>query len=452
MTAARPITAELAAYAASSRFADLPSHVRQESIRAFLNWIGCVLGGSREEASARAARTVASAGLPQARLIGHASRADIGGAAFVNCLSSSALAYDDTHLATVTHPTGPVAGALLAYAETVPVSGEEFLNALALGIEIQCRLSNVLLMPPAKPNLSLYITGITGPIGAAVALGRLMRLEERQLRWAIGLAATQAAGFRATHGSMAGIVVPAFGARTGVFATQLAAAGVDCSEDALEAQRGFVDIFSSGADLGRAVEGLGSHFELLANAYKPYPAGIVIHAAIDACLDVVAQVPPGARLARARLAVNPLTLTLTDRRHPTTPFEAQISLYHWAAHIFLRRQAGIAALAPAEVADPAIAALRDLVAAEGDERLARDEAVAEVELADGTRLRAHVPHARGSVSRPMTEAELEAKFMGQASVAMSEGAARTLQAALRELPAVTDVGLTLGPLLDAARP
>jgi hypothetical protein len=75
-----------------------------------------------------------------------------------------------------------------------------------------------------------------------------------------------------------------------------------------------------------------------------------------------------------------------------------------------------------------------------------------VELADGTRLRAHVPHARGSVSRPMTDAELEAKFIGQASVAMSEGAARTLQAALRELPAVTDVGLTLGPLLDAARP
>jgi 2-methylcitrate dehydratase PrpD len=451
MTIARPITAELAAYAASSRFADLPGPVAQESVRAFLNWVGCVLGGSREEASVRAARTVASAGLPQARLIGHASRADVGGAAFVNCLSSSALAYDDTHLATVTHPTGPVAGALLAYAETVPVSGEEFLSALALGIEIQCRLSNVLLMPPAKPNLSLYITGITGPIGAAVALGRLMRLEERQLRWAIGLAATQAAGFRATHGSMAGIVVPAFAARTGVFATQLAAAGVDCSDNALEAQRGFVEIFTSGADLGPAVDGLGSHFEMLANAYKPYPAGIVIHAAIDACLDLVTQMPPGARVAHARLVVNPLTLTLTDRRHPTTPFEAQISLYHWAAHVFLRREAGIAALTPAEVADPAIMALRDLVVAEGDENLARDEAVAEVELADGVRLRTHVPHARGSVSRPMNDAELEAKFMGQASVAMSESTARTLLAMLRDLPAAADVGTALGPLLDAAR-
>jgi hypothetical protein len=90
--------------------------------------------------------------------------------------------------------------------------------------------------------------------------------------------------------------------------------------------------------------------------------------------------------------------------------------------------------------------------AEGDERLARDEAVAEVELADGIRLRAHVPHARGSVSRPMTDVELATKFMGQALVAMSEGEARTLLATLSGLSAVADVGTVLGPLLDAARP
>jgi 2-methylcitrate dehydratase PrpD len=447
----RAITAGIAAYAVGSRFDALPEQVRQETVRAFLNWLGCTLGGSREEASVRAAAAIAMVPMgAQARLIGHARRADMGGAAFINCLSSSALAFDDTHLATVTHPTGPVAASLLAYAETTPVSGAEFLNALALGIEIQCRMSNVLLMPPAMPNLSLYITGITGPIGAAVALGRLMGFDERRLRWTIGLAATQAAGIRATHGSMAGIVVPAFGARAGVFAAQLAASGIDCSEDALEAPRGFVDIFTSGADLGHAVEGLGTRFELLANAYKPYPAGIVIHAAIDACLEIVKQLPAGAEMGSARLSVNPLTLALTDRRHPATPFEAQISLYHWAAHVFLRREAGTAALHPAEVADPAIAALRDRITATGDDTLARDEAVAEMLLTDGTRMRAHVPHARGGVSRPMTDAELEAKFLTQALGVMPQDATAALLTALRVIPETTDIDGAIGNLLDAA--
>jgi len=429
----RAITREIASYAASSRYADLPRDVQREAVRALLNSVGCMLGGCREEASVRAAGLVANAGAggSQATLIGHGTSADIGGAAFVNSLSSSALSFDDTHLATVSHPTGPVAAALLAYCETHPVSGEDFLSALALGIEIQCRLGNVLLMPPAKPNLSLYITGITAPIGVAVALGRVMKLDEQRLRWAIGLAATQAAGFRATHGSMAGVTVPAFGARNGVFAAQLSAAGLDCSENALEASRGFVEIFTEGANLNRAVDGLGTHFELMANTYKPYPAGIVIHATIDACLELAHKRPGDAEVESVQLTVNPLTLTLTDRRHPGTPFEAQISLYHWVASVLHRRAAGPATLLPSEIADPAVAALRDRISAIGDDALARDEAIAEVRLVDGTRLRAHVPMARGSIGRPLSDDELDAKFLMQAECVMTCPAAQAFLADLR---------------------
>lgn len=114
----------------------------------------------------------------------------------MNCLSSSILAFDDTHLATVTHPTGPVAAALFAFAEKQTVPGEDFVNALALGMEIECRMSNVLLAAPAVSSVGRYITGLTGPIGAAAALGNLLRLDEQRITWAIGLAATQASGFR----------------------------------------------------------------------------------------------------------------------------------------------------------------------------------------------------------------------------------------------------------------
>ena len=102
-------------------------------------------------------------------------------------------------------------------------------------------------------------------------------------------------------------------------------------DNILEAPKGFVDVFGSGGDLNRAVEGLGSHFELFANAYKPYPSGIVVQAAIDACLEIAQQLPQDAAIASVALTVHPMALELCGRREPANPVEAQISLFHWAA-------------------------------------------------------------------------------------------------------------------------
>jgi 2-methylcitrate dehydratase PrpD len=423
-------------------FDALPQAVQAELPRAFLNWMGCVLGGCREPPVDLAAAAFLplppgkgrGEGLP-ASIIGRHQRADLATTALLNSFSASVLSFDDTHLATVTHPTGPVASAIFALSETRPVSGQDFATALAIGIEIECRLSNALLLPPAQANTGLYVTGLTGPIGAAAAMGRLLGLDERKMNWAIGLAAAQAAGFRATHGAMSGLLVPAFGARNAVHAALLAANGFTCPETLLEAPNGFIDIFSPAADPARATDALGHRFELLANAYKPYPAGIVIHPALDACLDLAARLPPGADPAAVTVTVHPLTLTLTDRRAPADPLEAQISLYHWVAASLLRRTAGIDELQQDCIDDPQIAALRTRINAISDPALNRDEAIAEMTLADGTTLRAHVP-----VARPMTDADLDRKFRAQATRVLDAAAADTLLRLCRDLPTLHDVG------------
>jgi 2-methylcitrate dehydratase PrpD len=89
------------------------------------------------------ATVVELGGSSQASIIGHAQRTDIASAAFINCISSSVLGYDDAHLSTVAHPSGPVCSAIFAWSEKNAVSGEDFLAALALGIEVTCRLSRV---------------------------------------------------------------------------------------------------------------------------------------------------------------------------------------------------------------------------------------------------------------------------------------------------------------------
>jgi 2-methylcitrate dehydratase PrpD len=445
----RAITRELARLAVQSRYDALPPPAQRETARTFLNFIGCMLGGCREpavEAAAAVARE--EGGQPRAAVIGHGFRTSLADAAFVNCLSSSVLAFDDTHLATVTHPTGPVAAALLALAHERPIGGAQFANALALGIEIECRMSNVLLMPPAQANLSLYITGITGPIGVAAALARALQLGEDHTTWALGLAAAQGAGTRSTHGSMAAFFVPAHAARCGVSAALLAAHGFTGSEATLEGDKGFVDVYAPGADLGLAVEGFGSYSELMANAYKPYPCGIVIHAAIDACLEVAAQLAPDDRIEAVRLTVHPLTVSLTDRRQPRSMIQAQISLQHWAAACLLQRAAGLAQGSQACIDDPAIAALRARVTAVADAALARDEAIADVTLAGGRTLRAHVKHARGSLARPLTDAELDDKFLAQACTRLTDAQARDLLRRCRDVASLHDVGAGLSTLLE----
>ena len=444
------ITWDLAAFASHARYEALPEHVTAESARAFLNWMGCALGGCDDPAVRIAvAQAADDGGAPQSSVIGHALKTNVAGAAFVNCLSSTVLSVDDTHLATVTHPTGPVAAALFALAEKQAVTGEDFVTALVVGMEVECRLSNVLLLPPARAEIGWFITGVTGPVGAAAAVGRLLRLDEQRMRAALGLAAAQAAGIRGTHGSMSAFFVPAHAARSGVSAAMLAARGLTGMDGTLEARKGFVDVFGKGGNLGLAVEGLGRDFEFLTNAYKPYPSGIVIHPATDACLEIAQQLPKYASIAEATLRVHPLTLELTDRKSPKDPVEAQISLYHWAAATLLQRAAGIAQLRQECIDDPAVAALRSRIRAVADPRLTRDEAVANVTLADGTRLYSHVPHARGSVARPMTDEELDAKFTAQACLRLPKTAQDKLRRQCREVARLTSVGAEITATLHA---
>jgi 2-methylcitrate dehydratase PrpD len=444
----RAITDELAAYAVRAKFSSLPDNVRTETTRAFVNWIGCVLGGCREPAVEIAAATVSRLGESgQASLIGHRRRSDVASAAFVNCVSSSVHGFDDAHLATVTHPTGPVAAALFALSEIRAVSGEDFLAALALGMEIECRLSNLLVLPPAKFNAAFYVTGLTAPVGAAAALGAARGLDEQRMRWAMGIGASQASGFRGTHGTMTAHFRPGHAARSGVWAAQLAAAGFDCSEDALEGESGFVEVFTSGADLDRAVAGLGSHFEILSNGYKPYPCGIVIHPTIDACLDISAQLRPGVQPASISLRVHPLALKLTGVRTPHSTLESHVSLFHWAAATLLRGTAGLPETRQVCIDDPDVARLRERVVAVADDALSRGEAIVEVTLADGNSLRAHVTNARGSVERPMNDDELDAKFLAQARMVLPADRAETLLQLCRNARSITDVGTQIGDAL-----
>jgi len=403
------VTQTLAAYVVHAQEEDLPEQVRAEARRTLLNWTGCAVGGSREDAPGIAIRALAPfAGPAQASLLGRRERTDALHAALVNGISSHVLDFDDTHLKTVIHPAGPVAAAILALSETRPVTGREFLHALVLGTEVECRIGNAVY--PAHYDRGWHITGTTGVFGAAAASGRLLGLNEQQMRWALGLAATQPVGLREMFGTMTKSFHPGRAAQNGLTAALLAREGFTSSDASIEAKSGWAHVLSTACDYTQITGGLGDHYEILLNTYKPFACGVVLHPSIDACLQLRAahHLTPAA-ISRVDLLVHPLVLELTGKKTPRTGLEGKFSVYFAAAIAIATGAAGVKQFTDEWVGNPDIVALRDRVVATVDPSIGEAQARASITLTDGRRVDTFVEHAVGSVERPLSDADLDAK-------------------------------------------
>ena len=419
------VTSKLTEFVLDARWDELPEAVRREALRSFVNILGCTIGGARHEAVDIADRAlVAYAGPPHATVIGRGRKSDALHACLINCFGSSVYAYDDTHAEAVVHPSGPVAAAALAVAELRPASGSDALLAFALGVELVCRLSKAISVPPAKGPVAWSQTGIAAGIGAAVAAARLLRLDANQLQHAIGIALSQAAGFRVMHATMVSSLMPAQAAQTGLRAALLAARGFTASQVALEGKYGFLEVFAEQPHLPSLIGGLGERFEILRNTYKPYPCGIVIHPIIDACLQLRREhAIDAASVEAVSIKASAGAMALCDRRNPQNELQAHVSLYHWTAATLIRGTAGIAELQDATVRDPAIGAFQDRVTCVGDPGIAADATEVTIALRGGRSHTCRIEHCIGSAANPMTDTQITDKFR-----ALSEpvvGAART---------------------------
>jgi len=183
--------------------------------------------------------------------------------------------------------------------------------------------------------------------------------------------------------------------------------------------------------------------------YKPYACGLVVHAVIDGCIELVRAhgIKPG-EIESVELVVNPLVLELTGKRAPQTGLEGKFSVYHAAAVGIIFSAAGEAQFSGAVVQNPEVIALRDRVTAKADAAIGRTEAHVTIRLKDERRLSRHVAHSLGSLERPMSDADLEAKFRGLTSGVLSEAQATALIAqcwSVELLPDAADIAQLATP-------
>src|SRR5215831_12865619 len=420
------VTRKLARWIVTSRADETAPAVRKEASRTLLNWTACAVGGSRHEAVDMTLSALGPfSGAGQATVLGRKDRLDVMHAALANGMSSHVFDFDDTHLRTIIHPAGPVAAAILALAEYKPVSGRDFLHALTVGIETECRIGNSVY--PAHYEAGWHITGTTGVFGAAAAAGRLLGLTEQQMVWAIGIAAVQPVGLREMFGTMTKSFHPGRAAQNGLTAAFLASKNFTSSEQAIENKYGWANTLSPKCNYAEITDNLGKTWEAALNTYKPFPCGIPMHPSIDACIQLRNEhnLKPD-QIERIELRVHPLVLELNGKKTPQTGADTKYSVYHGAAVAIIYGMAGEKQFSDQAALDRVVIALRDRVTAIADSSIKEEQARAVLILKDGRRLEKFIENAIGSVRNPMTDAMLEAKFLDLADGILSQAKAKRL--------------------------
>jgi len=343
-------------------------------------------------------------------VLGRSERLDVMNAALMNGIASHVFDFDDTHLRTIIHPAGPVASALLALSEYHPISGRDFLHALTLGVEVECRIGNAVY--PSHYDAGWHITGTVGPFGAAAAAGKILGLNEQQMTWALGLAAVQPVGLKEMFGSMTKSFHPGRAAQNGLVAAFLAAKNFTSSDHGLEAKTGWANVLSTSRNWDEITGKLGQSYQISLNTYKPFACGVVIHPAIDGCIQLRNQNHLTAeQIEKVELKVHPLVLELTGKKTPQTGLEGKFSVYYASAVALVTGAAGEKQFSDNLVRDPVLIALRDKVSTVIDKSIQADQVRIAITLKDGRRLDKFVEHVISSVQNPMSDAQLETKFL-----------------------------------------
>ncbi|MCB2188277.1 MAG: MmgE/PrpD family protein [Deltaproteobacteria bacterium] len=430
-----------------------PDDARHQVKRCLLDFLGVALGAG-DLGLVPAVRGILGSlgGTPQAGVIGEKLGLPVTQATLLNGVKGHALDMDDGHRRAASHPAVVVFPALLAAAEMEDRAGERLLEAALAGYEVLIHLG--LLMNPAHLNQGFHSTAALGAFGAAAAVAKVLGLDQARTAEALALAGLAGGGLLEVlaSGQMAKPWQTARASQAGLWAALLARQGGQGPELILEGPRGFVRAYGQPAPDPGVLAGLGRKFEITKVYFKVHAACRHVHCALDAALDLVhgQDLDPG-EITGITVGTYRVAHELTGaNRRAATPLAAKFSLPVALALCLLQGRTGQGLFAAADLDDPAVHALADLVRVEVDP--AKEAAYpgqrgawVRVETGRGV-FSCDYALPRGEPETPLTDQELAGKFaenaepvLGPAGVAkvtdlvwnLERSTARQLMAALR---------------------
>ena len=437
----------------------VPAAIRARAQLLALDTIGSCLASSRQDFG-RSALDAAErlGGAPESTLIGARARVGAANAVLANGTLAHGLDFDDTREDAIVHTGSVAVTTALAVGEATNASGRATLEALIAGVEVMCRVG--LAVPGRFHARHFHPTSLAGSFAAAAVAGKLHRLGEAELVHAFGICGSQAGGIieYLGDGSWTKRLHPGWAGHAGVVAVRLAKSGFTGPDAVFEGTHGFYEAFAGGHDAAKldALLGtLGREWELGALTFKPYPCGSIAHPYMDCALRLRERHglrPERIREIHCRTAAGPLPRLwepLDAKRRPPNGYAAKFSLPYLLAVILIKGRAGLAEFTDEAVADEAVLALAARASYEVDPSIDYPRQFigdVTVVLDDGRRLHEHQDRPRGGPDFPMSPEEMEAKFRGNAELALSAAEARRVAdhaARLETLPGLAPLMASL---------
>jgi 2-methylcitrate dehydratase PrpD len=440
-------TRRLADHVAGTRFEQLSPAVVHAAKRAMLDFVTCAVSGSAMPVSkALLSYYEESDATRVASVIGTPVKLSAPNAALVNGANTHGLDFDDGHTHASAHPAGAIFPAILAASEQHGATPKDMLLAAVMGYDAMVRIAAA--MHPGSARRGWHNTAVAGVFGATAAAASLLKLTAEQCRDALGLAASFAGGIREylREGAEIKRLHPGKAARDGLLCAEFAKRGITGPVQALEGRYGFFNVFAGGeVKWARLFDGLGSRFEIESAYFKPYPCCRHYHSVIDGVLDLRATHGFGAAdVARMDLGIYAVGVNGHDHKHCENLLDAQMSAPCAAALAVV--DGGIAAknFLPDSLARAEVQRLIEACDTQIDpecERIypARRSGAVRITLKDARVLEARVLDPKGEGENPMTDADLDSKFLVNCAPLLGESRSRQLLAAIRDFENASDV-------------
>ena len=432
------LTQQLADYAVKEQKSKLPDHVMHHAKRAVIDWYAALLPGSLVAPATVLEQALADdLDRGDARLA-TGRRATLRTAALINGAASHSVEFDDIYRDAGYHPGSPVISAALAAAQSTGASGEMFLRGVIVGYEISTRIGEAVMPSHYK---YWHTTGTVGAFGAAAAVATVLGCNRDQFAHALGTVGSFASGLQQAFRSQC-MTKPLHGghaAEVGAIAAMGAAKGLTGALDMLEGEVGFGAAMSVNPDWTKAVKDLGADYHITRVTFKNHGCCGHTFAPIDGVLHL--QKTHGFTwrdVKRVKVATYKAGTDITNNPDPEGEYQAKFSLQYVIAHALVHGSVRLVAFAPERLLDPNVRAVLAKVEVTADPILSKGypsqrAAQIEVELNDGKLHQHFQPSRKGDPEMPLTDDEVNDKFLELAMPVIGDPAARELLAALWQL-------------------
>ena len=436
------VVERFAAFAESYRTRPIEPQVLRYAKRAVIDWHAALFPGSLSPPATLLERALAGEiggdGSGNEARLADGRPAGVRAAALINGAAAHTAEVDDIFRDGIYHPGAPTIAAALAVAQAKGASGERFLRAVIVGYEISTRIAAAMGRAHYR---YWHNTGTIGCFGAASAAAELIGLDRVRFAHALATVATFAAGLQQAFrsDSMSKPMHAGRAAEAGVTAALAAAEGVTGSLDVMEGEAGFGRAMGGGPDWEGALATLGEEFNICRMTVKNHACCGHAFAAIDGALALKAQMRVAAdEIARVRVGGYRATLEVAGIAEPATAAEARFSTPYLVATALTHGSVRLAAFEPPRLEDTGTRALMKRVELALDPVLdaafpAQRAARVAIEARDGRRGEHLQATRKGDPDLPLSDAELEAKYLELAAPVLGGERARALLAGLWKL-------------------